>query len=753
MKILFKKTIENLSLIVIILILFLTTFLIGTPGNKENVFIVYIISGVYSIFYFIMKIVKKEKITLNILDVLVFTLLFSAAVPLICSTYVSLSNSILVILKYVVIFSLYVIIKNECIKNSKNFEIIINVLIGSILILCLIGIEQIMGNNLHRFKEEILDYHYINYIYQNRLYSLFGSANAMATIAGAGIFLCIGRFLECKNIKLKIFYIISTLIMVITLIFTYSRTIYVLFAVVFVIYFLILVLKKYKLKKLLNKRTMLIGFSVLVLMIVYLVLALNISKSVKLDNPFRKILYNIESSEEYEISFDIAGMQKDDEILVELIERNDYYDIVNTVTFTIKGVDEEKCVNLHTADTTKVIHLTISCKKAENKENIVIENAYVNDKKFVLENLLIPTSMVDRISSISFKNSSLNERFIFIEDVFKLIKENPLLGYGGKAWETTQFGVQQFNYSSNEVHCYPLQVFLENGIIGILAYIGVLIFILRLLYRELKKEKYNITIISLIVSLGLIMLHAMLDYDMAIFYILLFVFIILSLISSKQENFKECKKWFYVIGYIFMILASAIVLYCTSVHLAYIKDEKVEYTNDGNIEEKTEQLIMYNKFLPYEKSIKEQLIVTSFNTDEIEKINRKERLENLFVTEKFAMYNVLLSYPYSYIKECLNEDNYSEILNNIFEYTKKTESYYMYDASMQMFRINNLMDIVEFLRNNNEDEYAKLFGEQLKKEILAKEKTLFDYEKTCFDKEYVDYYKEVFDIKKNLIIK
>lgn len=133
-----KKIIKHINIAIIILIIMASTMLIGTPVFESNIYIVYVASGLYSIIYFTYQIIKKQKIEISKIDICIYAIAITSIIPLIFKTYTSLSGTIDVILKYFCILSLYIITKNECKKEPQYIDVILNTLIISILILCII---------------------------------------------------------------------------------------------------------------------------------------------------------------------------------------------------------------------------------------------------------------------------------------------------------------------------------------------------------------------------------------------------------------------------------------------------------------------------------------------------------------------------------------------------------------------------------------------------------------------------------------
>ena len=242
-----KALIKNFNKIFIITIILLATFLIGTPINESNVYPLYIALSLYTIIFYVIKIIKKEKIELNALDIAVIVLAFSAIIPLIFKTYVSLNDTIHTILKYFSILSFYLITSEECKKDQGFGKVLKNTIIISILILCVFGLDEITLNLLGKVKK-FIGFRYVMYD-EVRIGSLFVYPNVMSVVAGAGIFLCLEEVITQNSKKLKALYIVAIAVMGITLILTYSRLVYIMFFAMLAFYIGVLLAKKGKINK------------------------------------------------------------------------------------------------------------------------------------------------------------------------------------------------------------------------------------------------------------------------------------------------------------------------------------------------------------------------------------------------------------------------------------------------------------------------------------------------------------------------
>ncbi|KXG78352.1 Beta-barrel assembly-enhancing protease [Fervidicola ferrireducens] len=106
-----------------------------------------------------------------------------------------------------------------------------------------------------------------------------------------------------------------------------------------------------------------------------------------------------------------------------------------------------------------------------------------NDKaagrRIILAYKYIPEAVAQRLSSISFGEFSFQGRLSFYRDALKIIKEHPILGMGGGGWKSAYFAYQSYRYFTTEVHSFFLQLMVETGIIGLIAFLAIPVLIIR----------------------------------------------------------------------------------------------------------------------------------------------------------------------------------------------------------------------------------------------------------------------------------
>lgn len=131
---------------------------------------------------------------------------------------------------------------------------------------------------------------------------------------------------------------------------------------------------------------------------------------------------------------------------------------------------------------------------------------------------ILPPQVMARLQDINLETKSSRERLIWTKDALKMVRERPILGFGGGGWEAAYRQYQSYFYNSTQVHNDYAQVAVETGLVGI-AVLGIvwLFFLLTALgnYRSYRgTERLQALAIGMAaLNLGL---HAAIDFDLAL---------------------------------------------------------------------------------------------------------------------------------------------------------------------------------------------------------------------------------------------
>jgi len=158
------------------------------------------------------------------------------------------------------------------------------------------------------------------------------------------------------------------------------------------------------------------------------------------------------------------------------------------------------------------------------------ENASSRHLTFAVDRLL-PRQIYDRLYAIGTGERSVEGRLGFYQTALKIIADYPLLGAGGGGWEALYLGYQEVLYYTSQVHSHFLQVWVETGTLGFIAFMGMWTFFILSFVRVRRspsistdhKEIYAAVFIAAI-ALGA---HSALDFNLSLASVSFFLFALL----------------------------------------------------------------------------------------------------------------------------------------------------------------------------------------------------------------------------------
>ena len=228
---------KKINLISIFIIIILYSIFIGSP-LEDNITTINIIIIIYTIIFFIIRNKKNEnkiKVISSKIDLFILLLCVSSVIPLLLNKSITITGSLNAFTRYLTIFAIYTIIKIQLKDRPKDVEYIIDAIIISGAIIFTIGIDNLTYNLFENFLTNIGTVSVINQDY--RFVSNFGYANTTAVTMVIMYILSVYKYNNEKNNKKYIYSIISY-IALIGLILSYSRAVWIIFALTIVIYFI-----------------------------------------------------------------------------------------------------------------------------------------------------------------------------------------------------------------------------------------------------------------------------------------------------------------------------------------------------------------------------------------------------------------------------------------------------------------------------------------------------------------------------------
>ncbi len=161
---------------------------------------------------------------------------------------------------------------------------------------------------------------------------------------------------------------------------------------------------------------------------------------------------------------------------------------------------------------------------------------------------ILPERFYDRFFSYS-RDRNVDRRLEMFRDAVKIIRDYPLLGAGGGGWAALYHGYQEQAYSSREVHNHFLQVWIEAGLFGFLAFVGIWLSFAAAFIRNCLKERasperwqfWTATFLP-VAALGT---HSFIDWNFSMAAVGIFLFVLLGAGRSLDQS-----RWFDRTGFV-----------------------------------------------------------------------------------------------------------------------------------------------------------------------------------------------------------
>ncbi|MBO5452802.1 MAG: O-antigen ligase family protein [Clostridia bacterium] len=176
---------------------------------------------------------------------------------------------------------------------------------------------------------------------------------------------------------------------------------------------------------------------------------------------------------------------------------------------------------------------------------------------------MLPQSLVTRLEGLNFGTQTVTERFVFYGDALRMSVKNIFFGLGGGAWSDMYGMYQSYDYSSSQIHSYPMQILTDTGIIGVIAFIWIAVF---LIIGAIKLKKNKAVSGGLLASLfsvcGALLLHSLIDFDLSIFGVTAVLWAVLAAISALagKSDFKASK-------YVWVALCAVMIVFSVTDYL------------------------------------------------------------------------------------------------------------------------------------------------------------------------------------------
>lgn len=149
-------------------------------------------------------------------------------------------------------------------------------------------------------------------------------------------------------------------------------------------------------------------------------------------------------------------------------------------------------------------------------EGVGLEEVTLSDgTRIPLNYPLLPAFIADRIQGSLFSDNSFLLRVQYVKDAWTLFIQSPLLGHGLASTEGLYTSVQPFYYQSLYVHNHILQVMSDMGLLGLAAFLLLLLGSAWLLLRRLRQERDGLAAL-LLAGWVLMNAHSLMEINFSI---------------------------------------------------------------------------------------------------------------------------------------------------------------------------------------------------------------------------------------------
>ncbi|MDN5332062.1 MAG: hypothetical protein PWP45_1287 [Tepidanaerobacteraceae bacterium] len=235
-------------------------------------------------------------------------------------------------------------------------------------------------------------------------------------------------------------------------------------------------------------------------------------------------------------------------------------------------------------------------------------------QRIILAYKYIPEAIAKRIESISFGEHSVQGRLSFYKDALKMIKDRPVVGWGGGGWKAAYFAYQSYRYFTTEVHSFFLQLMVETGILGLIAFLAVPVLIIRnIALNKVDDPACTAVNWSVLSSAFAILGHSAVDFNLSLSAVAMYLWVLFGLAAAEGASSVAAeRKRFAAEGsygiWLAGILALLLVIGSGTLYAGYTYGQKaVAALKKGDIAGAKEAFEKASKYDPLTASFKADL--------------------------------------------------------------------------------------------------------------------------------------------------
>ncbi len=244
---------------------------------------------------------------------------------------------------------------------------------------------------------------------------------------------------------------------------------------------------------------------------------------------------------------------------------------------------------------------------------------------------VLPEALAQRLSGINFGAETVKERFVFYKDAMDVAKRSFLFGSGGGAWQDLYGMSQSYYYSSTQAHSYVMQVLVETGLLGLLAWaVFLVIFYVKAVMLFAKKQADRNILAAAVAGATVLIVHSFIDFDLSITAILIILLALLGIVFSYETQTKLINK--YAFSVLCVVLVIPFVMNATAAD-AYKKG--LAYFGNGQYDFAAEEFETSSSLKPFDAESLSYKVVSQ-SMSQKKKADREQMVADMEKAEKLA---------------------------------------------------------------------------------------------------------------------
>ena len=244
---------------------------------------------------------------------------------------------------------------------------------------------------------------------------------------------------------------------------------------------------------------------------------------------------------------------------------------------------------------------------------------------------VLPEALVQRLSGISFGAETAKERFVFYKDALDIAKRSFIFGSGGGAWQDLYGMSQSYFYNSTQAHSFIMQVLVETGLLGLIAWILVLVlFYVKAITLFVKKQADRNVLAAAVAGATVLIVHSFIDFDLSLPAMLIILMSLLGVVFACENKEKNINR--YVFSVVCLVLIIPFALNATA-SMSYAKG--VEYFGNQQYKLAATEFEKASSLIPYD-GVSLSYKAVSQSAEQLDRSQREQVVADIEKAEKLA---------------------------------------------------------------------------------------------------------------------